>query len=111
MIDAFFAMTAYLDVSVEDMMSFIEEGMYEGRLVTFSRLSILLLLFISFHFFKDVFVFGYCYFIADCVGSCSGLSCQSIGVRMCSFQQRLERLECSMREPLCSRHALPFLPL
>jgi len=91
MIDAFFAMTAYLDVSVEDVMSFLEEGMYKGRLVTFSRLSILLLLFISFHFFKDVSVFGYYCVIAGCVGSCSGLSCQSIGRRMWSFQQRLER--------------------
>lgn len=95
MIDAFFAMTAYLDVSVGDVMSFLEEGMYKGRLVTFSRLSILLLLFISFHFFKDVFVFGCYCVIAGCVGSCSGLSCQSIGIRMWSFQQRLERLECS----------------
>jgi hypothetical protein len=85
--------------------------MYKGRLVgDFLSFVDFLSSFNCFHFFKDVLVFGYYCVIADCVGSCSGLSCQSIGIRMWTFQQRLERLECSMREPLCSRHALPFLP-
>lgn len=84
--------------------------MCEGRLVTFSRLSILLLLLFPLGRLKmyssfaivtlslAVLVAAQDRVVSPLVEGCGPSNNASNG------------LECSMREPLCSRHALPFLP-